>query len=80
MVRIRSALVPAVNERMIPDATIVIVTHDAQVAAQADSIVHVRDGRLESAEIAPTRRAAPAARAGPPAHCAARCREAGAPW
>lgn len=27
--------------------TIVIVTHDANVAAQADSIVHVRDGRLE---------------------------------
>src|SRR5688572_22574112 len=38
--------------------TIVIVTHDAEVAAQADSIVHVRDGRLEPAEISPTRRAA----------------------
>jgi putative ABC transport system ATP-binding protein len=38
--------------------TIVIVTHDAQVAAQADSIVHVRDGRLEPTVIAPTRRAA----------------------
>ena len=38
--------------------TIVIVTHDGQIAAQADSIVHVRDGRLEPAKILPTRRAA----------------------
>jgi putative ABC transport system ATP-binding protein len=28
--------------------TIVIVTHDAQIAAQADSILHVRDGLLEA--------------------------------
>jgi putative ABC transport system ATP-binding protein len=39
--------------------TIVIVTHDAQVAAQADSTVHVRDGRLESHQVAPTRRVLP---------------------
>jgi putative ABC transport system ATP-binding protein len=39
--------------------TIVIVTHDPQVAAQADSIVHVRDGRLEPADAAPYRRMAP---------------------
>jgi putative ABC transport system ATP-binding protein len=38
--------------------TIVIVTHDGQIAAQADSIVHVRDGRLEPSKILPTRRAA----------------------
>jgi putative ABC transport system ATP-binding protein len=30
--------------------TIVIVTHDAQVAAQAQRIVHVRDGHLETEE------------------------------
>jgi putative ABC transport system ATP-binding protein len=28
--------------------TIVIVTHDAQIAAQADSILHVRDGLLQA--------------------------------
>lgn len=30
--------------------TVVIVTHDNDVAAQADRTVHVRDGRLESSE------------------------------
>jgi putative ABC transport system ATP-binding protein len=36
--------------------TIVIVTHDAQNAAQADAIVHVRDGRLQTDFTSPARR------------------------
>jgi putative ABC transport system ATP-binding protein len=40
--------------------TIIIVTHDAQIAAQADAIVHVRDGRLAPSDATrPTRRATP---------------------
>jgi ABC-type lipoprotein export system ATPase subunit len=27
--------------------TIILITHDADVAAAADRVVHVRDGRLE---------------------------------
>jgi putative ABC transport system ATP-binding protein len=27
--------------------TVVIVTHDAEVAAQADRVIHLRDGRVE---------------------------------
>ncbi len=36
--------------------TIVIVTHDAQIAAQADSILHVRDGLLQADLTSPARR------------------------
>lgn len=32
--------------------TVVIVTHDMQIAADADRIIHVRDGRIESEESA----------------------------
>ena len=28
--------------------TIVLVTHDAQVTARADRLIHIRDGRIES--------------------------------
>jgi ABC-type lipoprotein export system ATPase subunit len=30
--------------------TVIIVTHDNDIAAQADRIVHVRDGKLEDGE------------------------------
>lgn len=33
--------------------TVVIVTHDNDVAAQADRTVHVRDGKLESGDVQP---------------------------
>jgi len=31
--------------------TLVIVTHDPEVAAFADKVVHIRDGNIESVEI-----------------------------
>jgi ABC-type lipoprotein export system ATPase subunit len=33
--------------------TVVLVTHDKDVAAQADRVVHVRDGRIEAEVKAP---------------------------
>ncbi|HVT27095.1 MAG TPA: ABC transporter ATP-binding protein, partial [Lacipirellulaceae bacterium] len=41
--------------------TVIIVTHDSDVAAQADRTVHVRDGRLEDGDVLHMRR--PTARA-----------------
>jgi putative ABC transport system ATP-binding protein len=38
--------------------TVVMVTHDAEIAAQADRIVHVRDGRLEDSDVLHLRRPA----------------------
>jgi putative ABC transport system ATP-binding protein len=41
--------------------TVILVTHDSEVAAQADRIVHVRDGKLEDSDVLHMRRPAPRA-------------------
>jgi putative ABC transport system ATP-binding protein len=41
--------------------TVIMVTHDTDIAAQADRTVHVRDGRLESEDVLHLRRPAPRA-------------------
>jgi len=38
--------------------TVIIVTHDNDIAAQADRTVHVRDGKLEDADVLHMRRPA----------------------
>ena len=41
--------------------TVIIVTHDNDIAAQADRTVHVRDGKLEDGDVLHMRRPAKAA-------------------
>jgi lipoprotein-releasing system ATP-binding protein len=43
-----AAILDLLAERHKAGLTIVMVTHDAQVAARADRIVHLRDGRVEA--------------------------------
>ena len=49
-----------------PRLTLVVVTHDHQVAARADRIVHLRAGRVERTEVASTTAAAAWAPVGAP--------------
>jgi len=55
------AIVQALNEE---GRTIILITHEADIAAHARRVIHMRDGRITSDEPVRDRRIAAAAAAG----------------
>jgi ABC-type lipoprotein export system ATPase subunit len=50
--RAAALVVGALAQAHVAGQTIVMVTHDASVAASADRIVHMRDGRIDTGVLA----------------------------